>query len=94
MRPPRAPLFLSRRFYRRRRLRDAARLLPVFGMFLLILPVLWAEPGQTVRATGRDAVYYFGLWALLIVFAMIFAAGLSADAGEDGDADADAGDED
>lgn len=90
MRRPSAPLFLSRRFYRRRRLRDAARLLPVFGMFFLILPVLWAEPDGTGRETAHDAVYFFWLWIGLVIFAMIFAAGLSGDPAEDNET----GDED
>ena len=36
MRRPRAPLFLARAVYRKRRLRDAARLLPLVGAFLLL----------------------------------------------------------
>ncbi len=40
MRKPKRPLFLARAPYRRRRLRDAARLLPVVGGFLLLLPLL------------------------------------------------------
>lgn len=43
------PLFLARADYRRRRLRDAARLLPVVGALLMLLPLLWQgqvpEPG-------------------------------------------------
>ena len=40
MKRPGLPLFLQRRPYRRRRKIDAARLLPVFGAFLLLLPML------------------------------------------------------
>ena len=78
MRRPRRPLFLARIPYRRRRLRDAARLLPVFGTFLLILPVMWSAPGTTLRITSGDVVYFFVIWALLIGVAAIFASGLSS----------------
>lgn len=87
-RAPRPPLFLARGHYRRRRLRDAARLLPLVGLFLLILPVL-AGPGL---ATGRAAVYVFWVWGLLILGAAALAPALARpEAGEsrdDDDADA------
>ena len=38
MRRPRAPLFLKRGSYRKRRLRDAARMLPILGALLLLVP--------------------------------------------------------
>lgn len=70
---PRPPLFLARDLYRRRRLRDAARLLPVAGMLLLILPALWRRAGPV----GWGAVYLFAVWALLIIAAAALAPGLS-----------------
>ncbi len=73
MRGPRAPLFLARAVYRQRRLRDAARLLPLVGFFLLLLPLMWSD---TARA-GRIAVYVFGVWALLIGLAAYVAPGLA-----------------
>jgi hypothetical protein len=50
-------------------LRDAARLLPVFGFFLLHMPVLWQNhaPEFARHATERDTVYVFVVWALLIL---------------------------
>jgi peptidoglycan/LPS O-acetylase OafA/YrhL len=72
MRRLRAPLFLARAVYRRRRLRDAARLLPLVGFFLLILPMLWQGPD----GSGRDVVYIFAIWAGLIAVAAILAPGL------------------
>ncbi len=74
---PRRPLFLARAPYRRRRLRDAARLLPVFGALLLILPLLWSS-GVDAQLTSADVIYFFGLWAVLIVVAAAFAPGLRA----------------
>lgn len=85
MRPPKRPLFLARAPYRRRRLRDAARLLPVAGTLLLLLPLLWTPEGA-VSLRGADVVYFFAVWAGLIVLAAAFAPGLrrgESEAGEE-----------
>jgi len=80
MRRPRAPLFLAKAGYRRRRLHDAARLVPVFGAFLVFLPILWA-PGETAeRDTASDGLYLFGVWAGLIWAAAALAPGLRRNA--------------
>ena len=65
MRPPAQPLFLARRSYRRRRLIDAIRLVPVLGAVLFMLPVL-GSAGH-VGATFRGGLYLFASWAFLIV---------------------------
>ena len=87
MKRPRRPMFLARDPYRRRRLRDAARLLPVFGAFLMILPVLRSPPDAAPRVTSGDVVYFFLIWLMLVLAAAGFAPGLSAgeDAGKDED---------
>jgi hypothetical protein len=73
MRRLRAPLFLARAVYRKRRLRDAARLLPILGLFLLMLPALWVDP-----ASGGSAwVYVFAVWAGLIGLAAALSPGLA-----------------
>ena len=64
MRKP--PLFLAPAPYRRRRLRDAARLLPFAGALLFMLPMLWGREGG---GTGPDGLYLFGVWGLLIASA-------------------------
>ena len=79
----RTPLFLPRPEYRRRRLVDAARLLPVFGGFLFLLPILWAPPETGARDTARDGIYLFVIWAVLVGLAAWLAPGL-ADAADDG----------
>lgn len=87
MRRPSTPLFLARAAYRKRRLRDAARLLPLMGMVLLLLPLLWAD--GAAAGAGRDWSYIFGVWAVLIVLAAALAPGLAAsdsDAGSEDDA--------
>jgi hypothetical protein len=73
MRRPRQPLFLARDVYRRRRLHDAARMLPVVGAFLLILPLFW-----TGTTGGGAVVFVFLVWALLILAAAFLAPGLQA----------------
>lgn len=90
MRTQRAPIFLARRAYRQRRLADAARLLPVVGVFLFLVPVLW-HPGATgVPDTGRGAIYLFTVWALLIAGAALLARRLGAEDQPDDQGDRDA----
>ncbi len=75
MRRPRPPLFLARAVYRRRRLRDAARLLPVLGLFLLLLPLMWGDPSG--KGAGQSVVYVFVVWVVLIALAAYLAPGLA-----------------
>ena len=86
MRRPKPPLFLARAPYRRRRLRDAARLLPVVGTLLLLLPVLWTADAQ-VHLTSGEVIYFFLVWLGLIGVAAAFAPGLRGGdgTGEDDD---------
>lgn len=86
MRRPKRPLFLARAPYRRRRLRDAARLLPVLGMFLLLLPLLWT-PDAGVALRSGDVIYFFGVWFTLICLAAAFAPGLRGGDGTDDEED-------
>ncbi|NOD92908.1 hypothetical protein GS636_08950 [Ruegeria sp. HKCCD4884] len=74
--PPgaRPSVFLERQSYRRRRLTDAARLLPFLGALLFALPLLWPD-----RSNGDAAVplssaifYVFICWGALIVIGLIF----------------------
>jgi uncharacterized membrane protein len=87
MRRPSPPLFLARSGYRRRRLHDAARLVPVFGAFLVFLPILWS-PGETPEPdTARDGLYLFVVWAGLIGAAALLAPGLRRSTGPDAGTD-------
>lgn len=63
-------LFLAPAPYRRRRLIDAARLLPVFACFLVIVPPLLQGGGEGGRSTAA-LLYLFGLWALLVLAAAL-----------------------
>ncbi|MEM1430920.1 MAG: hypothetical protein AAGG09_15800 [Pseudomonadota bacterium] len=67
------PLFLHRETYRRRRVMDAARILPFLGAALLLLPMLWAES----HSTSMGAVYVFLAWLALIVAGALMANKLS-----------------
>jgi hypothetical protein len=74
---PRPPLFLARQNYRRRRMMDAARLLPILGIFLFLLPVLW-RPGETPEPdTAWGGLYIFSVWLGLILAAFVLARVLS-----------------
>lgn len=86
MKRPRGPLFLARAPYRRRRLRDAARLLPVAGAFLLLLPLLWAPDARMSLSSG-DVIYFFLVWLVLIGLAAAFASGLRGGDGADDEED-------
>lgn len=68
----RAPLFLHRESYRHSRFRDAARLLPVFGAFLTIVPMLLLPLGEP-GATSSALIYLFGFWIVLIILAALIA---------------------
>ncbi len=69
----RTPLFLHRETYKRRRVMDAARLLPFLGTALLLLPMLWAES----HLTSMGAVYLFLAWFILILAGAVLARRLA-----------------
>lgn len=73
MREPREPLFLARQSYRRRRLMDAARLLPLLGLLLFVLPLIWNAP-----YTASGWLYLFVCWVLLIVVAFLLSRRLAS----------------
>jgi len=79
MKPPRPqqPMYLARETYRKRRLMDAARLLPVVGAFLFAIPVLWAEPENPASETAREAIFVFLVWAGLIAGAFFLSRRLA-----------------
>lgn len=66
--PPDRPIFLERTAYRRRRLEDAARLLPIFAVLAVLVPV-WLLPVTVSGAGGM--VWLFSLWLVIIVMSAI-----------------------
>lgn len=73
------PVFLQRASYRQRRLRDAAKLMPVLGLILLVLPIAWSSAPSGEPANSDRVVYIFGVWIMLIVLTAIFASRMRAD---------------
>ncbi len=71
--PP--PLFLARENYRTRRIIDAARLLPVLGVLLIFLPMLWSAP-----MTSTGMIYLFSVWIGLIAVTGVLARKLDRSA--------------
>lgn len=72
------PVFLERQGYRRQRLMDAARLLPLIGAGLFAIPLLWPGPNETDAPYSLSSaiMYIFGAWAFLILIAVGFAYGV------------------
>ena len=68
--------------YRRQRITDAARLLPVIGFFLFILPVL-ATSGSDSVTTAGGFVFVFSIWGILIVASALLSLWLGRDDGGD-----------
>ena len=74
-------MFLDRRMYRRRRVADAARLMPILGAVLFVLPLTWqGQEGAPVSTTGV-MVYLFGIWAVLAVVSGLISRRLGEDVG-------------
>ncbi|SFR51797.1 hypothetical protein [Litoreibacter janthinus] len=86
-------LFLERRVYQRRRLIDAAKLLPFAGLFLFVVPALiLGTPGSDNAAgsTSLRLIYFFFVWICLIATCATIARGLfGADFPNDGKPDDD-----
>lgn len=72
------PLFVERQTYRRRRIQDAARFLPVLGIVLVMVPLLWSEGAGGVSMSGAIR-YLFTLWAALVGAAMLLSLYLRDD---------------
>ncbi|MFZ7094067.1 hypothetical protein [Primorskyibacter sp. 2E233] len=81
------PLFVERQTYRRRRIVDAARALPVLGLLLWWVPLLWALPERPHSASGA-IIYIFSVWLGLVVTAGLLIIALrrrDAQSGRTGD---------
>ncbi|MDX8347779.1 hypothetical protein SLH49_07250 [Cognatiyoonia sp. IB215446] len=64
--PTKPPVFLERASYRQRRLTDAVRLLPVLGLVLWGIPLLWGAEGAGPKSNAGALLYVFGVWVALI----------------------------
>ncbi|CUH86174.1 hypothetical protein PH5382_00081 [Phaeobacter sp. CECT 5382] len=84
---PNAP-FVERRTYRRRRLMDIARLLPILGALLFTVPLMWPNPDPYPApdthggmATSAAITYIFVVWAGLIAASFVFGVAVQLWAG-------------
>lgn len=68
------PVFVERKTYRRRRMADAARMLPMLGALLFCLPLLWAVEG--VPRTTATMFYLFLIWVALCLVSAVISAQL------------------
>lgn len=80
LRPNRQGLFLARESYRQRRLRDAARMLPVVGVVCWMLPLLWRREGDTHGGMAAAVAFVFVAWLVLIVATALIARRIAPDA--------------
>ncbi|QYX56048.1 hypothetical protein K1T73_13400 [Roseovarius sp. SCSIO 43702] len=71
----RDPVFTERRTYRRRRMTDAATLLPFFGAGLFLLPMVWGGPDLR---TSTVILFLFPVWAGLCVLSVIVSRDLES----------------
>ena len=84
-------VFLERQSYRRRRLMDVARLLPILGAALFAVPLLWPRaprdtptPAEAQGMPMSDAIFYiFVVWAVLIGLSVLFSLGVRRWGGDD-----------
>lgn len=72
----RQPVFLERQSYRRRRLRDIMRVLPLIGLLLWMIPLIWpvgseADPQAAATSTGGALTFIFAVWAALVLIAAV-----------------------
>lgn len=83
-RPPRPPVFVGRGAYRLRRWRDAARVLPVAGLVLWLVPLVWTR-GE--MANSGALLYIFGIWVVLIAAAALIGRRVRPDDDDAGEPD-------
>lgn len=80
LRPPR--LFLGRAAYRRRRLAEATRLVPVLFALAALVPPIWLPQ---YFSYARGAVWLAGAWALAIIATALLHHALGRPSAEDDD---------
>lgn len=73
---PRSSVFLERQTYRRRRLIDLIKILPLIGLALWLVPLLWSTEGEDQVTSAAAMIYVFVIWLVLVVMKFIAARGL------------------
>lgn len=82
--PKSKSIFLERKSYRQRRLRDGVRMLPLFGGVLCAIPVAWANSETDGISNASALQYIFGIWIVLIVLTGIVSNRLSLEKDQTG----------
>ncbi|AUJ64631.1 hypothetical protein B9057_10105 [Aestuarium zhoushanense] len=73
--------FLERAGYRRRRMRDVARVLPVLIGILFCIPLLWDRNGEL--GTADALIYLFTVWFCALGISAGIARFLATDRSDD-----------
>lgn len=73
----RRSMFFERASYRRRRARDASRLLPVIGLLVFYIPGLWGSEDGGKIVLSEAMIFFFGAWCVAIVVAAFLSKYLS-----------------
>ncbi|MDG2339816.1 MAG: hypothetical protein P8L32_01290 [Paracoccaceae bacterium] len=76
-------MFFERASYRRRRARDASRLLPVIGLLVFFIPGLWGSADGGKIVLSQAMIFLFGAWWVAILVAAFLAKYLTEPVVED-----------
>ncbi len=72
---PDRPVFLARQTYRMRRMMDAVRVLPLLGLALWMVPLMWPLPQGAGEDSGmamsKGLLYLFGVWAAMVLCGLV-----------------------
>jgi hypothetical protein len=79
-RQSKTPVFLQKASYRQRRLQDAAKLVPLLGAVLWMMPLAWQSDGSGDTENASALLYIFGVWVILIAVTAILSRLLRSDA--------------
>lgn len=71
-------VFLERRAYHKRRMRDLARAVPIIGAVLISIPLLWPQ-GDDGVTNSTAVIYVFGVWIVLIALAALISRVVQSD---------------
>ena len=67
------PVFLERQSYRRRRLIDLIRMMPLIGALLWAVPLLWQSGADSTMPTSKAIIYLFAVWLGMVVSGAVLA---------------------